>query len=115
MGRYKDAASLIDGLAADVPDQPVWRAWQGYLAALVSDNARATDVSQRIASNEIRLGRVNGTLWRGLIAAGMNDADGAFALIRQSGVHPRWMHLDPVLRRVLGEKPAWVAYLKPVD
>lgn len=115
LGRYREAAPLVDELAAELREQPVWQARQGYFAALAGDKAKAMAVSKRIESNEIRLGRTNGALWRGLIAAAMDDADGALTLIQQSGVRGRWMHSDPVLRRVLGEKPAWVAYLKPVD
>lgn len=109
-GRAKDAASIYASLAADAPNNPGWKAWVGYTAALSGDRAKATEISRQIQSGAIDLGRVNNALWRGLIAAGLNDREGALALFRESGVRAFWMHRDPILSRTMGA--TLTAYLR---
>ena len=113
LGRFADAAAIHRGLAAEFPNAPVWQAWMGYMAGRLGDKARARDVAARIESGDIRFNAANSALWRALIAAGMDDRAAAVALFEQSGVRPRWMHRDPVLRKALAQDQKWLAYLKP--
>jgi tetratricopeptide (TPR) repeat protein len=110
MGRAKDAAGIYASLASDAPATAVWKAWVGYTAALTSDRAKALEVSQQIESGAINLGRVNGPLWRALIASGLNERDRALALFRESGTRALWMHRDPIVSRAMGA--TWMTFLK---
>jgi tetratricopeptide (TPR) repeat protein len=114
LGRYRDAAPIYEALAADFPANGAWKAWGGYLAALTGDKAVAADVGRRIEAGEIAFTPVNRAIWRGLIAAALNDRDAAIARLRESGLRPRWMHRDPVLMKVFKDDPRWAEYLKPI-
>lgn len=113
LGRYREAATIHQGLAAELPNVAVWKAWAGYDAALTGDKAKGTEVANQIASGGISLSPANSAIWRGLIAAALNDPGGAVTLFQESRVRARWMHRDPVLMRALGKTPTWVTYLKP--
>ena len=113
-GRSRDAAPLYDALAAEFPANGAWKAWGGYLAGLTGDKATAADVSRRIEAGEIAFAPVNRTIWRGLIAAALNDRDAAIARFQESGVRQRWMHRDPVLMKVFKDDPRLAEYLKPI-
>lgn len=114
MGRYREAAAIYDSLAVQFPANAVWKAWGGYLLALTGDNAGAADVSGKIGAGEIAFNAVNRAMWRGLIAAALNDRDAAIARFRESELRARWMHRDPVLMKTLQADPRWVAYLRPI-
>jgi Flp pilus assembly protein TadD len=110
LGRQRDAAPIFASLATDEPTNNGWKAWVGYMAALNGDRAKAMETAQKIESGEINLGRVNGPLWRALIAAGLNDRDRALVLFRESGLRALWMHRDPVVVKAMG--PVWTEFLK---
>lgn len=113
LGRYREAAPVYDSLAAEFPNGLAWKAWGGFLAALTGDKARAAEVSRRIEAGEIAFNAVNRGIWRGLIAAALNDRDGAIARFRESGSHQKWMHRDPVLMKVFQGDARWAGYLAP--
>lgn len=113
LGRYKDAAPLYEVLARDFPNNSTYKAWGGILAGLNGDRARANDVARRIEAGEIQFNRVNSAIWRGLIANAIGEGDRAIALLKESGVRPRWMHRDPMLMARIQSNAEWVAYLKP--
>lgn len=112
LGRYAPASAIYDSLAAENPTSAPWAAWSGYLAALRGNRTRATDVAGKIESGEIRFTPPSALLWRGMIAAGLNDRATASTLLRQTGLHIAPMHRDPVVVRVLAADPQWVAYLR---
>lgn len=111
-GRYREAAAIYDSLAAEFPNNNGWKAWGGLMAALTGNRARANEVAAKIESGEIQQSPTNSRIWRGLIAAALNDRDRAVALLQESGMKPRWMHRDPVLMRTLQGNAVWAAYLK---
>ena len=114
LGRYRDAAPIYNALATEFPANGAWKAWGGYLAALNGDKATAADVSRRIEAGEIAFSPVNRAIWRGLIAAALNDREAAVARFQESGVRQRWMHRDPVLMKVFKDDPRLAEYLKPI-
>lgn len=112
-GRYEDAASLYHALAREFPENGFYEAWPGYLAALTSDGATATEVSRKIQAGEVPLSTVNRAIFRALIAAALGEREQAVTLFKESGVRAQWMHRDPVLRRTIMEMPEFLAFLKP--
>lgn len=112
LGRYREAAAVLDSLATEFPNTAGWKAWTGYLAALTGDKARATDVSTKIQAGEIQVAAGNRLIWRALIALALNDRNTALAHFQESGLRARWMHRDPVVMKAMKGNAAWTAYLK---
>ncbi|MBI2536522.1 MAG: hypothetical protein HYW06_06070 [Gemmatimonadetes bacterium] len=50
LGRYREAATIHQGLAAELPNVAVWKAWAGYDAALTGDKAKGTEVANQTRS-----------------------------------------------------------------
>jgi tetratricopeptide (TPR) repeat protein len=109
LGRFKELPILYSALAVDAPNTAAWKAWVGYTAALNGDRAKATEIAQKIESNEIKLG-ANAPMFRGLIASGLGDREKGLALFREFGLKPIWMHRDPNIAKMYG--PQWVAFVK---
>lgn len=112
-GRPVEAAAAYRALAAEFPDAPLYQAWIGFLAAQNGDPATAAEVSARIEAGEIRLSPLNSSFFRALIAAARDERDEAVAVFDSTGAWARWIHRDPVLRRQLGDHPAFIEFLRP--
>lgn len=101
LGRYRESAPIFAQLAAAQPANAAWKAWIGVMAALNGDRNTALATARQLESGELNPG-ANAPLFRGLIAAALNDRDRATSIIRDAGFQPMWLHRDPMLRRVLG-------------
>ena len=112
LGRFREAGPVFDALAVEQPNNSAWKAWQGRIAALTGDKARATDIAKKLESGEYRMAPSNSALWRGLIASGLGDRQAAIALLQQADVRPAWMHRDPHFQKEIGKDPTWIAYMK---
>lgn len=101
LGRHRESAPIFAQLASDQPANAVWKAWIGFMAALNGDRNTALATARQIESGELNPG-ATASLFRGLIAAALNDRERATGIIRDAGFQPMWLHRDPTLRRVLG-------------
>lgn len=113
LGRYREAAALYEALAREFPGISVHQVQAGMLAALTGDRARASEVARRVEAGEVQGPAPTRAIWRGLIAAALGEREKAVGLFRESGVRPRWMHRDPLLRATITGRPEFAAYLKP--
>lgn len=115
LGRYREAAAIVDSLATEFPNTGAWKAWTGYLAALTGDKARAAEVSTKLAAGEFQIAAGNRSIWRALIALALNDRTTALAHFQESGLRARWMHRDPVVMKAMKGNAGWTAYLRASD
>lgn len=108
LGRYNDLPSIYASLMADQPNAVAWKAWSGIAAGLNRDKAKAMEISNAIASNQIATG-TNRLAWRALIATSLRDRTAALAFLNEWGLKPEWLHRDPEMTKLLG--PALGEYL----
>jgi hypothetical protein len=116
-GRWDEARSIADSLAAEFPDNPTYVGMQGALAARRRDRSGVETASARLAG--IRRPELRGepTLWRARMAALTTDNDRAVSLLRDAlaeGSRALTRDDDPDFDG-LRHHPPFIELAKPLD
>jgi predicted Zn-dependent protease len=108
-GEWEDARELFEALASEFPDELLYRAYLGFLAARRGDREAAERVSAEFAAVDDPGSPGNTTYWRACIAALLGEEEQAVSLLRLAHVEGRefsqWTQIDPDLEPLRGYPP----------